>query len=233
MIEYPRLTADLVVLTIRDDRLKVLLVVRGRQPFKGRLALPGGFLEHGESLEETAARELFEETGLDADRLHLKPTGIYSDPERDPRSRVITVSYLAIAPNLEMPSPGDEILSTDWYEVDDDLYMNLAFDHARILEDALEQARALLEQTSIGTTFCKEPFTISELRRVYEIIMDIQWNQGNFQNKVLGIEGFLEYSGEKGSKGPGRPGKLYRAGPVRKLNGLMKRPKTAGTLVEG
>nr|BFF27587.1 hypothetical protein GCM10025732_55520 [Glycomyces mayteni] len=143
------------------------------------------------------------------------------------------MSYLAIAPNLEMPSPGDEILSTDWYEVDDDLYMNLAFDHARILEDALEQARALLEQTSIGTTFCKEPFTISELRRVYEIIMDIQWNQGNFQNKVLGIEGFLEYSGEKGSKGPGRPGKLYRAGPVRKLNGLMKRPKTAGTLVEG
>src|ERR671931_2424050 len=116
---YPRLavTVDLVVLTVRDEALKVLAVTRRSQPFQGRWALPGGFVEVDESLDQAAGRELAEETGLPPGVVHLEQLASYGDPKRDPRGRVVTVAYLALAPDLPTPRAGDDAAGADWVEV--------------------------------------------------------------------------------------------------------------------
>ncbi|RRR96590.1 NUDIX domain-containing protein [Glycomyces terrestris] len=198
---------------------------RATEPFRGSKALPGGFVEDGERLEETAARELEEETGVSSSRLYLEQVGVYSSPDRDPRGRVITVSYLAIAPNLPTPEAGEEATSADWYEVNPGLSTELAFDHDLILQDALERARSRLEHTTIATAFCGEVFTIGDLQRVYEIVWGVSMDSRNFRRKVTSVDGFLEGTGEKRNGGPGRPGALYRKGPAQVLHPAMLRSR--------
>ncbi|MGK8506350.1 NUDIX hydrolase [Nocardia asiatica] len=220
-------TADIVIFTIREENLHVLLIKRGTDPYRGKLALPGGFVRPGEALEDTAKRELGEETGLDGSSIPLQQLCTYSHPERDPRGRIITTAFLAIAPNLPEAAAGTDAHRAGWIEVEPSLLTDpdrLAFDHGVILRQALERARRLLEHTTIATDFCGDTFTISELRQVYEAVWGVTISSQNFQRKVRNTEGFVVETGEKRSKQPGRPAELFRSGPARILYPPMLRP---------
>ncbi|MEV6713919.1 NUDIX domain-containing protein [Lentzea sp. NPDC051208] len=203
-------TVDLVVLTVRDDALCALLVRRGEAPFRGRWALPGGFVQVSESVDAAAARELVEETGVSG--LHLEQLATYGEPRRDPRMRVVSVAYLALAPDLPVPVAGTDAASAAWVPVSE--VSSLAFDHSRILADGVERARAKLEYTGLGTEFCGDEFTVAELRRVYEIVWGVGLDPRNFHRKVTGVEGFLVPTGGSTARDGGRPAALYRRGDV-------------------
>ncbi|WP_410659895.1 NUDIX hydrolase [Amycolatopsis sp. lyj-112] len=220
------LTADLVILTIRGGVLCVLLVERKNEPFQSRMALPGGFLRGDESLEETAARELAEETGLDAEALKLQQVGVYSAPDRDPRRpRVVTCAYLAIAPNLPVPVAGSDARAAHWMPVAEATDTALAFDHARILADAVELARTLLQFSTIATAFCGPEFTIADMREVYEAVWGVVLDKPNFHRKVTDADGFVVPTGGKRPSLTGRPAALYRAGEAAELVPPMMRSR--------
>jgi ADP-ribose pyrophosphatase YjhB (NUDIX family) len=224
-------TADIVIFTIRAQWLHVLLIKRGTEPYCGKLALPGGFVRPGESLEDTAKRELGEETGLDASSIPLRQMHTYSHPERDPRGRIVTTAFLAIAPNLPEAAGGTDAHRADWIEVEASLWEKpdrLAFDHGVILKQALERARRLLEHTTIAAEFCGKVFTISELRQVYEAVWGIRLNPQNFQRKVRSTKGFVMDTGKKRTKQPGRPAELFRRGTAPTLYPPMLRPSQRG-----
>jgi len=212
-------TVDLVIFTMRRDELHVLLIERGNEPFRGALALPGGYVRDRETLDQAALRELGEETGLDGRRLHLEQLRTYGDPGRDPRSRVITVAYLALGPDLPVPVAGSDAHAAHWIPVGPALdgLTQLAFDHSVILGEALERARSQLEYTTVAAAFCPEPFTIGDLRRVYEVVWGFPLDPSNFRRKVTRAEQFLEPTGERRLPEIGRPAALYTRGTARLL----------------
>jgi 8-oxo-dGTP diphosphatase len=228
-------TVDVVALTIRDAQLQVLLVRRGEQPFQGSWALPGGFVRprtgpDGERIEEdlpqSAARELAEEAGPQLRPTHLEQLGSYGAPGRDPRMRVVSVAYLAFAPELPEAAPGTDAADALWVPVNE---RPLAFDHAKILADGVERARAKLEYTPLATAFVRAPFTISELREVYETVWGEKLHAGNFHRKVLSVPGFVESTGDQTETGGPRGGpraKLYRSGDATLLHPALLRPST-------
>jgi 8-oxo-dGTP diphosphatase len=229
----PRVTAaitvDLVVLTVRGDRLHVLLIERGTEPYAGQPALPGGFLRDREDLLDSAIRELREETSLDGRRLHLEQLGAYAAADRDPRGRVLTVAYLAIAPNLPQPAAGTDAAGAVWMPADRLLGPDpvpLAFDHAAILRDGIERARVELEYTTVAAAFCKDEFTITELRTVYEAVWGTTVDPRNFARKVLTADGFVVPTGHKRASEMGRPAALYRRGDALLLNPPMLRAQS-------
>lgn len=216
------LAVDLVILTIRDESLTVLLIERGNDPYRGQLALPGGFVRPPEDLEAAAGRELLEETGLAGEELHLEQVRTYAAPDRDPRGRVVSVAYLAIAPDLPGPTAGTDAAAAHWIPVDTGAH--LAFDHDRILADALDRARSKLEYTPLAAAFCREDFTIGELRRVYEAVWAVRLDPRNFHRKVTTVDGFVEPTGTRRSLPAGRPAALYRRGVATVLYPPMLRP---------
>ncbi|MEW1959155.1 NUDIX domain-containing protein [Kineococcus sp. NPDC059986] len=209
-------TVDLVVLTVREGALHVLLVERGEEPFLGRWALPGGFVRPDEDLPGAAARELEEETGLARGLVHLEQVATYGAPDRDPRQRVVTVCYLALAPDLPVPRAGTDAADARWAPVDD--LPDLAFDHDVLLADAVERARAKLEYTPLATAFCGEEFTVAELRRVYEAVWGLPLDPRNFHRKVTGAAGFLEPTGATTTRDGGRPAAVFRRGTAPTLH---------------
>jgi 8-oxo-dGTP diphosphatase len=221
-----RITVDPVILTVRADELHVLVVERGNEPYRDWLALPGGFLRTGESADDAALRELGEETGLDGSRLHLEQLRTYAAPGRDPRGRVVTIAYLAIAPSLPVPVAGSDAHAARWEPVHNLMSAagKLAFDHDQILADAVERARAKLEYTTLATAFCADAFTIGELRHVYEVVWGIPLDPRNFNRKVTTTEGFVVPTGQTRSPETGRPAALYRAGSATTLHPPMLRP---------
>jgi 8-oxo-dGTP diphosphatase len=226
---YPPLavTVDLVVLTIRDGRLAVLLVTRGEPPFAGQLALPGGFIRPAEGLAQAASRELAEETALPAGLVHLEQLASYGDPGRDPRMRVVTVAYLALAPRLPEPQAGTDAAGASWAPADGilaDPPSGLAFDHHQILADGVERARSKLEYTPLAAAFCSERFTIGELRRVYEVVWGNTLDPRNFHRKATSTPGFLLPTGSATAGDRGRPAALYRRGPAAVLYPPLLRP---------
>jgi 8-oxo-dGTP diphosphatase len=212
-----RIAVDLAILTVREGTLQALVITRGNQPFVGQPALPGGFVRTGEDLGVAAIRELGEETGLDGGRLHLEQIAVYGAPDRDPRGRVVSVAYLAIMPDLPLPTAGSDARSAGWTPVDK-VRGSLAFDHDRILDDAVEQARRRLELTTLATAFCPAEFTIGDLRSVYEVVWGESVDPRNFSRKVINTEGFVEPTGAKRIPPTGRPAALYRAGAATTLN---------------
>lgn len=222
-------TVDVVLLTIREDSLSALLIRRGSEPFKGSLALPGGFIQPGEDLDQAAARELREETG--AKGVHLEQLGSYGAPKRDPRMRVVSVAYLALIPNPPEVRAGSDAAGAEWVPVATFLDASLpkrpsllAFDHQQILRDGVERARAKLEYTALGTAFCPPQFTVGELRRVYEIVWGVELDARNFHRKITGTFGFLEPTDKMTSRGGGRPAQVFRRGPISTLNPPLPRP---------
>ncbi|MEV6343221.1 NUDIX domain-containing protein [Actinoplanes sp. NPDC051851] len=216
------ITVDLVLLTIRQGALQVLMIRRGIPPFEGRWALPGGFVLPGEDLDEAARRELREETGLDPSAGHLEQLATYGTPGRDPRGRVVTVAYLALLPDLPAPVAGSDASAAGWRPCDE--VGDVAFDHARILADGLERARAKLEYTPLATAFCPPEFTVAELRAVYETVWRTRLDPRNFHRKVTTAEGFVEATGHTALRDRGRPAQLFRRGPAHLLHPPLLRP---------
>lgn len=221
------LAVDLVILTLRDASLQVLLVQRGVEPYAGMMALPGGFLrDETEPILTAARRELSEETGLDADALHLEQFGVYGDPGRDPRGRVVSVAYLAIMPRLPDPVAGTDAVGARWTPADDVLAarLGLAFDHQRIVADGVEHARRKLEHSALAAAFCGPAFTISELQQVYEAVWGIRLDPRNFYRKIQGTRDFVVPADVPMRAGGGRPARVFRAGPGTVLYPPMIRP---------
>ncbi|MGH9225676.1 MAG: NUDIX hydrolase [Acidimicrobiales bacterium] len=221
-------TVDLVVLTVADGELVVVTVRRGVKPYKGRLALPGGFVLAGEDLLDAAVRELREETGLSSVRAHLEQLATYGSPRRDPRGRVVTVAYLALVPEPPTPVAGSDAADAVWVPVDRllldlDGAERLAFDHQRILGDGVERARAKLEYSPLAAAFCPDDFTIAELRRVYEAVWGTSLDPRNFHRKVTGTPGFVVETGRTTTRDGGRPAQLYRRGDAVLLHPPMLR----------
>ena len=243
--DYPpfAVTVDLAVLTIREGALRVLLVERGEEPFRGRLALPGGFVRPDESAEAAAARELAEETGVEMFPGHVEQLATYSAPERDPRMRVVSVAFVAFAPDLPDPVAGTDAAAASWVAIGElgggaggggaggggagagaggpvGAGGALAFDHDVILADAVERVRSKLEYTTLAARFVAEPFSIRDLQTVYELVWGVTWDRANFRRKVLATPGFVEpVEGVAESTGRrGRRAQLYRAGPATALH---------------
>ncbi|MDQ4086007.1 MAG: NUDIX hydrolase [Actinomycetota bacterium] len=225
--EHPQfaVTVDIVVLTIREQRLCALLVRCGSAPFEGRWALPGGFVHVDENLRSAAVRELEEETAIAVESVYLEQLASYGEPDRDPRLRTVSVAWLAIAPNLPEPAAGTDAADAHWVPVE--VLLNgeqpLAFDHEQILRDGVERAQAKLEYSTIGTAFCGEEFTIGDLRRVYEVVWSRRLDPGNFHRKVTGADGFVVETGEHVIRRGGRPAQLYRRGPAALLHPPLTR----------
>ncbi|RSM56788.1 NUDIX hydrolase [Actinoplanes sp. ATCC 53533] len=220
------LAVDLVILTLRDSHLRVLLVERGVDPYRGEMALPGGFLNHlGEDIGDAAQRELAEETGLAVDSLHLEQLGLYGAPGRDPRGRVISVAYLAILPRLPWPVAGTDAAGAHWEPAERVLSgsLRVAFDHRRIVTDGVERARQKLERSTLATAFCGSVFTLAELKRVYEAVWGVRLDPRNFYRKVQSADGFVVAAGSARAADSGRLARLFRAGPSKVLYPPMVR----------
>jgi 8-oxo-dGTP diphosphatase len=181
-------------------------------------ALPGGFIRLDEDLPAAAARVLAERAGLPSAQVHLEQLQTYGYPDRDPTRRAVSVAYLALAPDL--PAPDTPQMS--WQPVS--ALSQMAFDHERILTDGVERARSKLEYTSLGAAFCRDEFTVADLRRVYEIVWGVPLDPRNFHRKVTGARNFLVETGEMTASGGGRPAQLYRRGSAVLLHPPMLRP---------
>ena len=179
-------TVDVALFAIIRDALHILLIRRGVPPFEGAWALPGGFVQPNEDLDAAAARELVEETGVARDSIYLEQLRSYGAVDRDPRMRVVTVAYWAACATLPAPSGGSDAAHAELVPVSgvEEGSVELAFDHGRILRDAVDRLRAKLEYTALAARFCRPEFTISELRKVYDTIWDTELDPGNFQRKV-------------------------------------------------
>lgn len=219
-------TVDLVVLTVRRDEFVALVVKRGVEPFRGRWALPGGFVGEDEDLASAAMRELSEETGISAIDAHLEQLASYGAPDRDPRGRVITVAYLALVADLPVPTAGSDATDAAWQRIDVLLRPGrLAFDHRHILRDGVERARAKLEYSPLATSFCDDEFTIADLRHVYEVVWGTELDPRNFHRKVSSTDGFLIPTGRTTNRDGGRPAQLFRRGEATLLHPPMLRPQ--------
>jgi 8-oxo-dGTP diphosphatase len=208
-------TVDVVILTMSEAALQVLLVRRGEAPFRGMSAVPGGFKRPTETLDEAARRELVEETGVDAASL-LTQFGAYGDPGRDPRMNVVTVAYLAVLRDVGAITAGSDAEEAALVPVSDVLKgtIDLAFDHLRIVRDAVDRVRLELEVSGIAAAFVGTTFTLSELRAVYEAVWGVQLDAANFRRSITAEDGWVIPTGQHARPGRagGRPAELYRAG---------------------
>jgi 8-oxo-dGTP diphosphatase len=221
-------TVDVVVLTMSDGRLHVLLVQRGVPPFEGMWAIPGGFKRPTETLDEAAKRELLEETGVDGASL-LRQFGAYGDPGRDPRMNVVTVAYLAVLREVGAIVAGTDAAGASLAPVSDALdgKLELAFDHERIVRDALERVRLDLGLTGIATAFVGPTFTLAELRAVYEAVWGMHLDGANFRRRVLAEKGWVIPTGRRARPGStgGKPAELYRAGRMWRYGAPIRYPQ--------
>jgi 8-oxo-dGTP diphosphatase len=208
--DYPRpaVTVDIILFVFQEDQLRVLLIRRANDPFKGKWALPGGFIGENEDLYDAALRELKEETNVS--NVYLEQLYTVGKPDRDPRTRVITVAYFALLSAVEVAqqevhgaSDAGEARWWDIYSLPD-----LAFDHQQILDYALQRLRWKLEWTALGFLLLPSEFTLSELQRVYETILNEPLDKRNFRRKILAA-GVIEPTGNMRA-GDHRPARLYR-----------------------
>lgn len=219
-------TVDMVLLTVREGVFSVLLAERDTHPYRGRLSLPGGFVQVDEDLDAAAKRLLERETGVLRSAAHVEQLGAFGDPGRDPRMRVVSVAYLVFAPDLPAPVPGARTRSVGWVAVDQVDGAGLAFDHAHVLAAGVERARAKLEYTPLATAFVGGEFTVADLRRVYEAVWGRALDPRNFHRKVTGTAGFVVPLGREAPVGPegGRPAAVFRRGDAAWLRPAMLRP---------
>ena len=179
-----RIAVDIVIFTVQSGILKVLLVKRKIDPFKGQFAIPGGFIHDDEGLEEAALRELREETGVRD--VYLEQLYSFGEPKRDPRGRVVSVTYFALISSDRPLEAGTDAAAADWYPTG--MLPDLAFDHASIVEYALERLRNKLEYTTVGFQLLPEKFTLTELQIVYEAILEKKMDKRNFRRKMAQLK---------------------------------------------
>lgn len=184
---HPAVTSDCVIFGFDGVGIKVLLIQRGIEPYKDKWAFPGGFMQIDETVEECAKRELEEETGLKTTSVEQFYT--FSDVNRDPRERVITVAHYALV-RLEEVKGGDDAMSAQWFAMNE--IPSLAFDHDRILRMAVNRLKERIYFEPIGFELLPEIFTMSALQNLYEAILEIKFDRRNFYNKMIKLGILLE-----------------------------------------
>ena len=204
---------DIVIFTIQEGVLKVLLVKRGIPPFKDQMAIPGGFVLPEEDLDAAARRELREETGVTD--VYLEQLYTFGDPKRDPRERIISITYFALISADQKLRAGTDASEARWWPVQRP--PSLAFDHGRILTYAIERLRNKLEYTTVGFQLLPSKFTLGELQAVYEAILDKQLDKRNFRRKIAELKILKPL--EEYRSDVGRPAQLFQfvAGRFEKL----------------
>ena len=201
---HPSVTADCVIFGFDGVRIKVLLIQRGIEPFKGKWAFPGSFMKIDETAEECARRELEEETGLKSTAVEQFHT--FSDVNRDPRERVITMAHYALV-RLSEVKGGDDAASARWFAMDE--VPSLAFDHDRILRMAVNRLKERICFEPIGFELLPEVFTMTELQNLYEAILEVKFDRRNFYNKMLKI-GILSEAEPRPANATNRTPNKYR-----------------------
>lgn len=217
--EYPRaaLTVDCVVFGFDEAELKVLLIERGLAPFKGKWALPGGFVRVDETIDEAARRELLEETGLV--NVFLEQLYTFGAVKRDPRERVVSVAYYALVKLAEHPATGSTDASdAAWFPASKP--PTLAFDHTAILATALKRLRGKVRYEPIGFELLPEKFTLSQLQHLYETVLNTELDKRNFRKKILSMDLLIPLN-EQMRAGAHRPAQLFRF-DTRKYAALKK-----------
>ena len=202
----PAVTVDVVVFRLHEDALKVLLIQRAFPPYKGKWAFPGGFVSIDETLEEAALREMEEETGVRD--VYLEQLYTFGDPGRDPRGRVVTVVYFALLSKDVEVRTSEEAVRTAWHPVNK--APDLAFDHGEILKYAVQRLRYKLEYSAVGFELLPEAFTLSELQKAYEIVLEVKLDKRNFRSRILESGILRETRRFRTAPGQGRPARLYR-----------------------
>lgn len=206
-IKTHEITTDVVIFTIKDNKLQVLLVKRANEPFKGRWAIPGGFIRLSENLDNAALRILKEKTNVD--NIYLEQLYTFGDPLRYPSSRVITCAYFALIRSDDIKLSFDTsqgITEVQWHEVYN--LPTLAFDHKEIIEYSIKRMRERLEFCPIAFQLLPEKFTLTELQKSYELILDMKLDKRNFRKKVL-TGAVLKELNEYTKIGSKRPARLY------------------------
>ncbi len=207
--EYQRLmlSVDCIIFGLDESsRLKVLLIHRGHEPFAGYWALPGGFVEFDEPLEQAALRELEEETGVRD--VFIEQLYTFGEPDRDPRGRVVSVAYFALVNLSRHPvQAASDAKNVQWFEVDQ--LPSLAFDHGQILKVAINRLRAKVRYQPIGFELLPEQFTLTQLQNLYEAILGVKepLNKRNFRTRILKMGVLREVGRQEGVAH--RPAKLY------------------------
>jgi len=206
--QYPRaaLTVDCVVFGLDESDLKVLLIERGLEPFKGRWALPGGFVRVDETLDEAARRELAEEAGLTD--VFLEQLFTFGELARDPRERVVSVTYYALVKlTAHQTRAATDAADARWFPVSK--VPKLAFDHGNILGTALARLKGKVRYQPIGFELLPPKFTLSQLQHLYEAVLETELDKRNFRKKVLSF-GLLVPLKETQMVGRHRPAQLFR-----------------------
>lgn len=204
---YPHLavSTDIVIFTIQADQLKVLLIQRATDPFKDYWALPGGFVEIDEDLEDGALRELWEETGIRD--IYLEQLYTFGKPGRDPRERVITVAYYALAPIDQLSATASsDAKNLAWFPVSE--LPELAFDHNEIISTAMQRLAAKLDYSTIALHFMPETFSLGELQHVYEIIIGKPLDKRNFRKRMLSYNCLVDTGRQRQGRNH-RPARLF------------------------
>ena len=203
--ETPLITVDIVLFTVTQNSLRVLLIQRKNPPYDHMWAMPGGFIHMGETLEEAATRRLREETN--AEHIYLEQLGAFGEPRRDPRARVLTVAYYAlVSADILRLEAHDNAEDVGWFSISE--LPELAFDHREIVDKALMRLKEQLETSTVAFQLLPEKFTLTELQRVYELILGKQLDKRNFRKKILAT-GILQDIGETKMDGYHRPAQLY------------------------
>jgi 8-oxo-dGTP diphosphatase len=203
---HPAVTTDVVLFTIRDNALTLLLIQRKNPPYQGKWSLPGGFLEIDEDLECCAKRELQEETGIEG--IYLEQLGTFGHPQRDPRERVISVTYFALTPSVHLnPEASSDAAKTAWFPIC--RLPDLAFDHATIITQAQEHLITRLRDTTLAFQMLPNTFTLSQLQSVYEILLNENLDKRNFRKGIL-ARNIIQETGDYSRQGNHRPAKTYQ-----------------------
>lgn len=204
--EKPSVTVDVLFFTIKEGKLQVLLIKRAAWPYQGYWALPGGFVGMKEGLAEAAAREIYDECGIK--NLFLEQLFTFGEPNRDPRTRVITVTYYALAPSEDIKKiQKDEVKEAKYFPIDS--LPKMAFDHKKIIEVGFERLKSKIRYSNIVFGLLPELFSLSEVQNIYEIINGKKVDKRNFRKWMLS-SGLLVSTGKKKSGLAHRPALLFK-----------------------
>jgi len=199
-------TVDIVLFTVEHETLKVLLVQRKFEPWKNLMVIPGGFVRLNEDLEKAAKRELFEETGVN--NIYMEQLYTFGNSQRDPRGRVITVTYYSLIDSTKIKlKASTDAKNAKWFPISK--VSKLGFDHNLILDYAIKRLRNKLNYTTIAFQLLPQLFTLTELQKLYEIILDRKLDKRNFRKKLLSLD-ILDETRESKMEGAHRPAKLYK-----------------------
>lgn len=214
------LSCDLVVLTLEDGELRVLTHRRPEAPLRGRHALPREFVAPAESPEAAVTRLALAVGVPEPVRPHQ--VGVFGAPRRDPSERVVGVGWLVLS-----PEPWEPAEDLEWRTLPDLTSANLAFDHDDVVQAALDRLADEIESTLLATELCPRPFTLAQLRAVYEVVWGVTLDAANFHRKFTNLPGVLEPTGDQTRGTRGRPATLYQPGDTWRLPQRVARPDAA------